>query len=142
MVSRHSTIALDADDDEDEAEEEDGVEEAKRGIHKPQPHRDSSSLVAKAIRASSAYRDTSLSSAYGHSSRSPNPTPASPSRSPSVSLQVLFFPLLSSPLFYIARHAEVLERNWIWFLCVIFLDALICLANNEDLVLPLHSYKS
>ncbi|KAF5470308.1 hypothetical protein F2P56_010829 [Juglans regia] len=87
MVSRHSTVALDADDDEDEAEEEDGEEEAKRGIHKPQPHRDSSSLVAKAIRASSAYRDTSLSSAYGHSSRSPNPTPASPSRSAPVALQ-------------------------------------------------------
>ncbi|KAA8543623.1 hypothetical protein F0562_021631 [Nyssa sinensis] len=47
-----------------------------------------SSLAAKAIRASSAYRDTSLSSAYGHSavssSRNPNvPRYSSPASSPS-----------------------------------------------------------
>ncbi|XAR58818.1 hypothetical protein NMG60_11014367 [Bertholletia excelsa] len=45
-----------------------------------------SSLAAKAIRASSAYRDSSLSSAYGHSafspSRGPNLARSSPSDSP------------------------------------------------------------
>ncbi|KAG6631004.1 uncharacterized protein LOC122292307 isoform X1 [Carya illinoinensis] len=88
LMSRHSDIVVDEggdDDDEGEEEEGEGEREARHGIRKPQPHRDSSSLAAKAIRASSAYRDSSLSSAYGHSSRSPNPAPTS--SSPSVSLQ-------------------------------------------------------
>ncbi|KAF5446538.1 hypothetical protein F2P56_032157 [Juglans regia] len=88
VTSRHSAIVVDEghdDDDEGEEEEGEGEREAKHGIRKPQPHRDSSSLAAKAIRASSAHRDSSLSSAYGHSSRSPNPAPTS--SSPSVSLQ-------------------------------------------------------
>ncbi|XP_040993424.1 uncharacterized protein LOC121240045 isoform X2 [Juglans microcarpa x Juglans regia] len=88
VISRHSAIVVDEghdDDDEGEEEEGEGEREAKHGIRKPQPHRDSSSLAAKAIRASSAHRDSSLSSAYGHSSRSPNPAPTS--SSPSVSLQ-------------------------------------------------------
>ncbi|KAG7949234.1 hypothetical protein I3843_13G051400 [Carya illinoinensis] len=87
-VWRHSDIVVDEggdDDDEGEEEEGEGEREARHGIRKPQPHRDSSSLAAKAIRASSAHRDSSLSSAYGHSSRSPNPAPTS--SSPSVSLQ-------------------------------------------------------
>jgi hypothetical protein len=95
-ISRHSAVLVDEDDGDDEEEEEE--EEAKQGIEKPQALRPSSSLAAKAIRASSAHRDSSLSSAYGHSalspsssssSRSPNPTTGS--SSPSVSLQVLFF---------------------------------------------------
>lgn len=91
MTSRPFAILADEDEDDGEGG---GGEVAKRGIYNPQPqsHPDSSSLAAKAIRASSAHRDSSLSSAYGHSSRSPKPTPTS--SSPSASLQVCFFHFL------------------------------------------------
>jgi hypothetical protein len=91
-ISRHSTILVDEDDGDDEEEEEEEEEEIKQGIEKP-----SSSLAAKAIRASSAHRGSSLSSAYGHSAHSPSssssrsPNPTTGSSSPSVSIQVLFF---------------------------------------------------
>lgn len=89
-ISRHSAILVDEDDGDDEEEEEE--EEAKRGIEKPRSVRPSSSLAAKAIRASSAYRDSSLSSAYGHSAHSSSISsrtsdPPTGSSSPSVSLQ-------------------------------------------------------
>lgn len=94
-LSRHPPIFL---EDEDDIDAEPQKQPQHQRIHKPQAQSEAqspASLAAKAIRASSAHRDSSLSSAYGYghssplsppSSRSPNPTRSSPP----VSLQVLF----------------------------------------------------
>ncbi|KAK9998980.1 hypothetical protein SO802_018583 [Lithocarpus litseifolius] len=93
-LSRHSPIFLeDEEEDIDAVDAEPQKQPQHQRIHKPQlqPQPQSPpSLAAKAIRASSAHRDSSLSSAYGYghssplspssssSSRSPNPTRSSP----------------------------------------------------------------
>ncbi|KAM3740124.1 hypothetical protein ACB098_08G074900 [Castanea mollissima] len=90
-LSRHPPIFLEDEDDIDAVDAEPQKQPQHQRIHKAQSQAQSpASLAAKAIRASSAHRDSSLSSAYGYghssplspssssSSRSPNPTRSSP----------------------------------------------------------------
>ncbi|KAM3692275.1 hypothetical protein ACJW31_08G076400 [Castanea mollissima] len=90
-LSRHPPIFLEDEDDIDAVDAEPQKQPQHQRIHKAQSQAQSpASLAAKAIRASSAHRDSSLSSAYGYghssplspssssSSRFPNPTRSSP----------------------------------------------------------------